>query len=261
MFGILVTSFFLVSWPILVSWSFFLPESFAETPNFPPMTKAQGRFPKFFWPMTGRSQNGPHTSQHPMLRGPQVLALFFAQIWLGVAMKTSLKYGGTYNLRRSMLAAIWELLPLLFHLRITKNMFIQISFNLCPGKHLCSNQSTHQHPLPHTTTAGFFVRWSLVFFKAMLGWVKRPRRQAQMLRRVSALFVNHPNDFFHVNEEKKTTRTVLCFCKGLAAGDWLACLKWTSVPTIPRYHIHPQQREDEEVVQYNKRRESYSLLP
>lgn len=74
--------------------------------------------------------------------------------------------------RRSMLAAIWELLPLpstCVSQKHVQTYFIQISFNLCPGKHLCSNQSTHQHPLPQTTTAGFFVRWSLVFFKQCLG--------------------------------------------------------------------------------------------
>lgn len=170
MFGILVSSFFLVSWPIWVSWSVSdLPESFAETPNCPPMTKAQGRFPRFFWPMTGRSQNGPHTSQHPMLRGPQVLEnLFFAQFWLGGCNANKLKVWGNIQFEKinacSDLRVIAIAVPPAYHTKHVQTYFIQISFNLCLGKHLCSNQSTHQHPLPHTTTAGFFVRWSLVFF-------------------------------------------------------------------------------------------------
>lgn len=140
-----------------------------QTPNFPPMTKAQGRFPKFFWPMTGRSQNGPHTSQHPMLRGPQVLALFFAQIWLGVAMKTSLKYGGTYNLRRSMLAAIWELLPLLFHLRITKTCSFKFH-SICARASTSAAINQHINTPCHTPPLQVFLfagRWC--FLKQCLG--------------------------------------------------------------------------------------------
>ena len=120
--------------------------SFMECIYLNPLLKPQifHRWPRLKGDFPGSSDQwlveakmGPHTSQHPMLRGPQVLALFFAQIWLGTAMKTSWKYGGTYLFQKINACSDLRVIATAFHLRITEtcsNLFHSNFIQSVPGQ-------------------------------------------------------------------------------------------------------------------------------